>query len=236
MTKWSMLAVALIIGWSSAVAAAPAGVVVDWTDMRSAPYSVAPLVGTLSRGEKVYVSSEVTDGWRRVISEGRLGYVRDTDVQVAGEPLSAVRAKLNPSNVAPPRIAQPWIVRPEIEWGGASDGFLSADENSIAGLAVTVGRNLTERFSTELTAGGGLFPGDIEANISPGFVTLAVARLAVALDDRIADGYRRARQVARHALEPLAIIRGRDAALCSRRAAASFPAKRVARGGPSLVS
>jgi hypothetical protein len=35
-----------------------------------------------------------------------------------------------------------------------------------------------------LTIGGGLFPGDIDANISPGLVTLAVARFAVALNER----------------------------------------------------
>lgn len=219
---WRVSTVALVVGWSVVVAAAPAVVAVDSAELRSAPYSIAPLLGSLARGQTLYVSSDVTNGWRGAqVSDGRSGYVHDADVQVDGEPLAIVRAKLAPSNAAPPRIAHPWIARFEIDLAGESGGFLSADENSASAMAITVGRSVTERFSTEMTIGLDPFPGDHDGNIAPGLVTMAVARMATVLDSR----------TGRHALTlaagPMLIAGGRTASWPSAtaRRATSFTAR-----------
>jgi hypothetical protein len=52
-------------------------------EVRTAPYLVAPLVTRLEPGQRVWVSSDATNGWRVVtLSDGRTGYIPDAAIRL----------------------------------------------------------------------------------------------------------------------------------------------------------
>jgi hypothetical protein len=154
--------------------AATAVVGVDAAEVRSAPHEVAPKVGTLTRGQKVSVSDAAKNGWRFVQLEGgRAGYVHDDalgDLEVivtaslpatpappgaAGPP--AVAATAGPPGpaapVLPPRLAKPFILRPELNVTYNGDLELFTPVADASSLGLTLGRNVVERVSLEAMLG-----------------------------------------------------------------------------------
>ena len=81
----SLLMMGLLVATS--VRAAPAVVRVFETAARSAPSQNAPVVHVFSEQSSIFVSEEVTDGWRRVrLPDGGTGYIRDSDIRVVTAP------------------------------------------------------------------------------------------------------------------------------------------------------
>jgi hypothetical protein len=59
-------------------------VVVPSAEVRSAPFKVAPVILSLTRGERLYVGPTPNAGWRvAFLSDGRVGYIQDAQVEVA---------------------------------------------------------------------------------------------------------------------------------------------------------
>jgi hypothetical protein len=61
-----------------------ATVVAPTAEVRSAPFEVAPVIVRFTRGERLFVDPTPNAGWWVLsLVDGRVGYVRDTQVQVA---------------------------------------------------------------------------------------------------------------------------------------------------------
>ena len=61
----------------------PATVTAQSTEVRSAPFKVAPVVSVLSLGQRLFVKTTATDGWRAAkLLDGRSGYVQDAEIKV----------------------------------------------------------------------------------------------------------------------------------------------------------
>jgi hypothetical protein len=57
--------------------------VVSSAEVRSAPFKVAPLLTTLSQGQKIAVGVTANNGWRvATLADGRTGYVQDAQIKV----------------------------------------------------------------------------------------------------------------------------------------------------------
>ena len=149
------------------------------TELRTAPYVDAPISTTLRRDDKVDVN-EALDGWRwGRLSDGTVGYVQDAALEVEGEPRLAGGAQEPPAEVGRSRLTSPAILRLDLDVGGESDSWLlPSSENTVGGIAATVGCNFSERLSAELTVGSGI-PGAY----SPGLKTMAVGRAAVLIGE-----------------------------------------------------
>jgi hypothetical protein len=58
-------------------------VVAPSAEVRSAPFKVAPVIVSLTRGERLYVDPTPNAGWRvAFLSDGRVGYIQDAQVAV----------------------------------------------------------------------------------------------------------------------------------------------------------
>jgi hypothetical protein len=86
---------AAVAGPASAVSAAPApapgrvwqpALLRSAAEVRSAPFQVAPVVQRFAAGDRITVSIEVRDGWRRVALAGGFGYVPDAAVTIDDGP------------------------------------------------------------------------------------------------------------------------------------------------------
>ena len=93
-------AVALLVAWTSVARAATAVVVSPDAPVRAEAAATAPVLQTFAAGEHVYVSPEVTAGFRTIQLPGRrVGFISDGDVRLDAaapvqpvQPLSVVRA------------------------------------------------------------------------------------------------------------------------------------------------
>jgi hypothetical protein len=94
---------ALLVAWTSMAQAATAVVVSPDAPVRAEAAATAPVLQTFAAGEHVYVSPEVTAGFRTIqLPDKRVGFISDGDVRLdaaAGgapvqpiQPLSVVRA------------------------------------------------------------------------------------------------------------------------------------------------
>jgi hypothetical protein len=80
-------AIALVVLWTPVAQAASAIIVAPGAQARSEASETATVLHTFDKGEKVFVSPEVTSGFRRVqLPDKRRGYIRDDDVRVEGAP------------------------------------------------------------------------------------------------------------------------------------------------------
>jgi hypothetical protein len=108
-------AAALLVGWSSVAQAATAVVVSPDAPVRAEAGATAPVLQTFAAGEHVYVSPEVTAGFRTIqLPDKRVGFISDGDVRLDTaapaapvqpiQPLSVVRAPflVSSSNQLPP--------------------------------------------------------------------------------------------------------------------------------------
>jgi len=86
---------AALAGPATAVSAAPApapggawrpALVRSAAEVRTAPFQVAPVVHRFVAGDRITVSSEVHDGWRRVALPGGFAYVEDAAVTIDDGP------------------------------------------------------------------------------------------------------------------------------------------------------
>jgi hypothetical protein len=88
-SRASSLAVSLTLSISSVAAAAPSEVVRN-ADARSAPFTVAPVVGSVTVGERVDADEQPSNGWRRVhLPNGKTGFVPDDSVKVVAPKVAA---------------------------------------------------------------------------------------------------------------------------------------------------
>jgi len=61
-----------------------ASVVAPSTEVRSAPFNVAPVVAVLARGQSLFVDATPNAGWRvATLLDGRVGYIQDAQVKVS---------------------------------------------------------------------------------------------------------------------------------------------------------
>jgi hypothetical protein len=108
-------AAALLVGWASVAQAATAVVVSPDAPVRAEPAATAPVLQTFAAGEHVYVSPEVSAGFRTIqLPDKRVGFISDGDVRLdtAGpaapvqpiQPFSVVRAPflVSSANQLPP--------------------------------------------------------------------------------------------------------------------------------------
>jgi len=169
----------LVVALPSAAWAKSARVQVQAAALRTAPFLGAPLSTVLERYDKVAVD-EATNGWRRGrLPDGKVGYVQDADLEVVDEPPSVGGARQRPVEARPLRLTCPWIFRPELTAGGEGGWWIfPSSENTVGRVAATLGRNVTERLSAELTVGT-----DFPNSRFPGVTTMAVGRAAVLLEE-----------------------------------------------------
>jgi hypothetical protein len=60
-------------------------------EAHSAPFKSTPVVHTFWEGDKVSADEQAHDGWRRIhVPDGRIGFVRDEEVQLDAAPVSPV--------------------------------------------------------------------------------------------------------------------------------------------------
>jgi hypothetical protein len=94
---------ALVVAWTSVARAATAVVVSPDAPVRAGAAATAPVLQTFAAGEHVYVSPEVTAGFRTIqLPDQRVGFISDGDVRLDTaapaapvqpiQPLSVVRA------------------------------------------------------------------------------------------------------------------------------------------------
>ena len=77
----------VVFAWAPLARAASAVVVAPGAPARAQPTETAAVLQTYSAGDKVFVSPEVTSGFRRIALPGKqIGFIRDDDVRVAGAP------------------------------------------------------------------------------------------------------------------------------------------------------
>jgi hypothetical protein len=171
-------AAAVVVLLSPAAAlAASAAVAAPQAAVRTAPSTVAPVVATLHDGDPVFVSDDVARGWRYAwLADGRGGYVRDGELRLDGETEAMIRAKRGLTGPLSPRRASPWILRPELAIAGEGMGLFASSVNDVGPLWLTVGRNATERLSTEVSVGTGW------GATNPGLAAMLVGRAALVLD------------------------------------------------------
>lgn len=82
---WGSVVVALLLAASPA-SAAPAVVQVFEAPARGAPGPDAPVLHVFPEETKIFVSEEVTDGWRKVrLPDGKTAYVRDDQIKLLPE-------------------------------------------------------------------------------------------------------------------------------------------------------
>jgi hypothetical protein len=78
---------AVVFAWSPLARAASAIVVAPGAQARAQPTETAAVLQSYSAGQKVFVSPEITSGFRRIALPGRqIGFIRDDDVRVDGAP------------------------------------------------------------------------------------------------------------------------------------------------------
>ena len=78
---------AVVFAWAPLARAASAIVVAPGAQARAQPTETAAVLQTYSTGDKVFVSPEVTSGFRRIaLPDKQIGFIRDDDVRVAGAP------------------------------------------------------------------------------------------------------------------------------------------------------
>jgi len=93
-------AAALLVAWMSVAWAATAVVVSPDAPVRAEAAATAPVLQTFAAGEHVYVSPEVTGGFRTIqLPDKRVGFISDGDVRLEAaapvqpvQPLSVMRA------------------------------------------------------------------------------------------------------------------------------------------------
>lgn len=113
--KVAACAVALLVAWTSVARAATAVVVSPDAPVRAEAAATGPVLQTFAAGEHVYVSPEVTAGFRTIqLPDKRVGFISDGDVRLDAaapaapvqpvQPLSVVRAPflVSSSNQLPP--------------------------------------------------------------------------------------------------------------------------------------
>ncbi len=77
----------LVLAWAPIVRAASAVIVAPGAQARVRPAETASVVRTYSAGEKVFVSPEVTAGFRQIaLPEKQIGFIRDDDVRLEAAP------------------------------------------------------------------------------------------------------------------------------------------------------
>jgi hypothetical protein len=82
----------LVFAWAPIARAASAIVVAPGAQARAQPTETAPVVHAYSAGDKVFVSPEITSGFRRIaLPDKHIGFIRDDDVRVEGAPAAPVQ-------------------------------------------------------------------------------------------------------------------------------------------------
>jgi hypothetical protein len=102
---FALIAFCVGAAWSSGAAAEGRAVVVQEAAVRSAPFDVAPVIGRLHAGDRIYADDQTVQGaWRRVaLPDGRWGFVRDADTEHTDN------APAPPSGASPAPAAAPPI-------------------------------------------------------------------------------------------------------------------------------
>ena len=193
--------------------AATAVVAVAAAEVRTAPHEVAPAMAILVLGQQVTVSDQAANGWRFVeLGGGQVGYVQDGQLRVTanavanaapsvevattndpatlGPSVAAVPATSIAAPAPPPRLAKRFFVRPDLNVtykGDITEIFGALADASSLGL--TVGGNVLERLSIEVTVGANAGSSSASQsggattteNVSGGVAAMAVARYAALL-------------------------------------------------------
>jgi hypothetical protein len=82
----AVIAVVVFV-WTPLARAASAIIVAPGAQARAQPTETAAVVKTYAAGEKVFVSPEVTTGFRRIaLPDKQIGFIRDDDVRIEGAP------------------------------------------------------------------------------------------------------------------------------------------------------
>jgi hypothetical protein len=77
----------VVFAWAPLARAASAMIVAPGAQARAQPSETAAVLQTYATGDKVFVSPEITAGFRRVaLPDKRIGFIRDDDVRVEGAP------------------------------------------------------------------------------------------------------------------------------------------------------
>jgi hypothetical protein len=140
------------MGVASLAHAAPATIVAPEGELRTLPQAQGALIGVVTRGQRVWVSDQAVNGWRRAtLDDHRSGYVLDEQVRVD---VVAPPARLRPPS---PRLARPWVARLDLNmacrgcWAILPVG--ESDVSDASSVALTLGHNLTDAWALEGTIG-----------------------------------------------------------------------------------
>ena len=78
---------AVVFAWAPLARAASAMVVAPGAQARAQPTETAAVLQTYATGDKVFVSPEISAGFRRIaLPDKKIGFIRDDDVRVEGAP------------------------------------------------------------------------------------------------------------------------------------------------------
>ncbi|HET6281382.1 MAG TPA: SH3 domain-containing protein [Polyangia bacterium] len=143
-----------LVAWSGSAGAGDGVVTAPESIVRTAPFEVAPEVMRLHAGDKVPADNKPIGAWRRVqLADGRVGVVRDADIQVTVSATSVAETPAQAPPPAPVAVVSPAAAPPQASDFGAAEGLVLSTERlfgyvHVSATSTIAGVNQTENASS----------------------------------------------------------------------------------------